>query len=192
MADLKFDYSQVNPYDKNTLKISQKHNHEDDLVDSLQLDPAKRRDKETFEEKGTKFMQQVDEIKRQDTVNRVKEAGVLTQQVVEHERRLHEQKLEIDELKTHLQSAMKDLGVKDDQLRRLEEKSLRLAEDCQKYSKEVKSLTEKNEQLKSANMENKRMMGGLEKQKQGVEREQSQMTKNNKKYEAELAKKEQR
>jgi chromosome segregation ATPase len=156
------------------------------------LDPTNRRDQEGFEERGNKFLKKVEEIKKQDAVVRAKEAGVLNQQVVDQERIIHQQKLEIDELRTHLQTAMKDLAAKDDQLRKLEDKSLRINEECQKYSKELKALAEKNDQLKNVNMETKRMIGGLEKQKQGVEREQSQMTKNNKKYEAELAKKEQR
>jgi len=137
-------------------------------------------------------LKKVEEIKKQDAVVRAKEAGVLNQQVVDQERIIHQQKLEIDELRTHLQTAMKDLTAKDDQLRKLEEKSLRLNEECQKYSRELKALAEKNDQLKNTNMETKRMIGGLEKQKQGVEREQSQLTKNQKKYEADLGKKEQR
>lgn len=67
-----------------------------------------------------------------------------------------------------------------------------MGEECSRLSKELKAANEKNEQLKANNMEAKRQLGGLEKQKQGAEREQSSMIKTQKKFETELAKKDQR
>lgn len=175
------------------MKMSQKNPLNDDhLADSLQLDPTKRHDKEGLEEKGAKFLKKVDDIRKQETMTKLQEYEKMTTQVRDQESTIQRQAQEIDLLKAHMQNALKDMSIKDDQLKKLEEKCLRQNEECQKLSKELKAYLDKNEQLKGANMEVRRQLGGLEKQKQGVEKEQGAMLKAQKKFETELTKKDQK
>lgn len=87
---------------------------------------------------------------------------------------------------------MADIDKKDGLLKKLEEKGSRLTEECEKCLKEIKVLTEKNDHLKATNVELKKNMGGFEKQKIGAEKEQTNLGKVQKKFEADMIKKDQK
>lgn len=193
-ADLRFDYSQVDPYDRHSLKKSQRPLGavaDSDMVDSLHLNDGVR-PKRTMEDEGTRFLKKADEIRKKELIEQVATMEQKDNQISELTSSLHMKQQEAEELKRHLASAIKDLETRDGQVKKLEDKALRLSEECQKLTGELKAAGEKHEQLKGANMEARRQLGGLEKQKQGVEREQSSMAKTSKKFETELGKKDQR
>lgn len=162
------------------------------MVDSLQIDPAKRRDKETLEEKGTKFLKKIDDIKKQDAINRLHDNDKLNELVRQQESQLQAQQMEIQTLKSNLTAALKELASKDSLVKGLEDKVASLGEESKNLSKELKAAVEKNQELKEANMEVRRQLGGLEKQKSGVEKEQGAMLKTQKKFETEMIKKDQK
>lgn len=191
---MKFDYSQVNPFDKNTLKLSQRPSggQEDQLVDSLQLDRDNRDNGKGLEERGQMFLQRVDEIKRAETMGKMKENEQLRVDIMGLESTIQQLRLEMEGMRAHLQAAVKESENKDVLMRRLEEKGARMAEEAARMGKELKAANEKIEQLKNINVETKKQLGGLEKQKQGAERDNSQMAKMHKRYEGEIVKRDQK
>lgn len=214
--DLKYDYSMVNPYDKSTLKNSQvparktgsgsqfaakntginpytaqlrSLEENDNLADSLQIDP--RRD-ETLEDRGRKLLAEANQATKAELLRKADQLADTNAKLAEQSAINSRLLSEIEGYKSRLAGAVKEISTKDEQLRRLDEKALSAMNDNDKLSKEVKSLTEKLEATKLQLMEAKRSLGGITKEKQGAERENTQMTKTQKKVESELAKKEQR
>lgn len=214
--DLKYDYSLVNPYDKSTLKNSQiparktgtgsnfgsKHSggnpftaqlrgleENDNLADSLHIEP--RRD-ETLEDRGRKLLQEAGQATKADLLRKADQLAEANAKLAEQAAALSRLATEADGYKARLAAAVKDLATKDEQLRRLEEKALAAGGENERLAKELRGLGEKHEAAKLQLMDAKRQLGGITKEKQGAERENTQMNKTQKKFEGELAKKEQR
>lgn len=198
--DLMFDYSNINPYNKESLKMSQRPIADSQLADSMQVDNnnvgmslfnnnnPNRHDNNDAE----KLLKHADEIRKRDAVKRVENNLDNEAKIHEMMAQLSMKNSEIETVKQHLKQALADLDARDEQLQRLEDKVLRTNEESIKLTKELKNISEKYELIKQNNMEAKRQLGGLEKQKQGAEREQSLMMKTQKKFEGELAKRDQR
>lgn len=91
--DLKFDYSQVDPYNPSSLKQSRR-------IDNSRLRDEGRRP--TMEEEGTKLLKQAEAVKRDDLLRGVKQKDELERQVREQQVFIAAGKSEIDELKQHL------------------------------------------------------------------------------------------
>lgn len=214
---LRYDYSQVNPYDKSTLKNSEMQGKKgsglgntglnspgtnpylahlkgleenDNLVDSLQLDP--RRDETTLEDRGRKFLAEAGQATKAELLRKADQVAELNSKLADQTAINSRLQHEVDGLKSRLGAVSKELSSKDEQLRRLEEKALGAASEAERLTKELKAVTEKHEAAKLQLMDAKRQLGGLTKEKQGAERENTQMGKTQKKFEGELAKKEQR
>ncbi len=200
--DLKFDYSNINPYDKESLKKSQRPVvgvGDSQLADSMQVDNNTttmfsnnnivRNNDVNY---GEKLLKQADDIRKREAVKRATDN-------IDNETKVHEliaelsnKNGELETVKQHLKQAIAELDNREEQVKKLEDKLLRTNEESIKLTKELKSISEKYETVKQTNMETKRQLGGLEKQKQGAEREQSSMMKTQKKFESELAKRDQR
>ena len=207
---LKFDYSQVNPYDKKTLKNSQipaktvqQHNpysahlrhleDNDDLADSLQLDPRdKPKHGDTLADRGQRLTQKLDAIDAKNATNSAADLITMRQTISEQSSEIADLKRQLDTLQCHMNQAVSDANNKDDMIRKLDDRVNRSMEDVNRLNKEMKAMIEKNEVLKTQNMDMKRQLGSIEKQKLGAERETTMMTKTNKKFETEMSKKEQR
>lgn len=213
---LKFDYSMVDPYDKSTLKNSQVParrtgnssgfggkttgvnpymaqlrglEENDNLADSLQLDA--RRD-ETLEDRGRKLLAEAGQATKAELLRKTDQVADLAAKLSEQQAAQSRLLLEVENLKARLAAAGKELATKDEQLRRLEDKALATAQENERLSRDLKASVEKHEAAKLQLMEAKRQLGGVTKEKQGAERENTQMGKTQKKFESELAKKEQR
>lgn len=203
-AGLKYDYSQVNPYDRSTLKNSQvpprnqqgkqynpytEHLRQlednDDLADSLQIDTRKG-------DKSESLQAQIASLSKKDAAAKLADMASLQQTVADLNSKVSSLHLENEDLRKMLSAAVSDVKQRDEELAKLREKCRIVAEDCNKLQKDLRAAEDKNEQLKSANMDIKRTLGGLERQKQGAEKETTMMSKTQKKIEVELSKKDQK
>lgn len=215
--DLKFDYSQVDPYDKNTLKNSQipakKHTNNsgagsmssaqnpymtqlrhlednDNLTDSLQVEQPRK--DETMAERGQRLLQAAGTATRAEVQRQAEQIAAISAQLADSQAHAARLLADNDALKARLAAAAKDLAGKDDQLRRLDEKATAAGLENERLAKDYKAVSEKHEAAKLQLMEARRQLGGVTKEKMGAERENTQMGKTQKKFEGDLAKKEQR
>lgn len=210
-AGLNFDYSQVNPYDTSNLKNSrlpskqpsQKPNpfsnhlrqleDNDDLADSLQLDPRNReKHGDTLSTRGQKLVQQLDAIDAKNAAASMTDLHNLRQTVSDQSQKIAELTRQLETMQCHMDQAVSDVRQKDDMIRKLDERANRSLSDVDRLTKDLKAMADKNEVLKTQNMEMKRQLGCVEKQKIGAEKETTLMSKTTKKFEGEMAKKEQR
>ena len=213
---LKIDYSQVDPYDKSTLRNSElktkktnkgikEHSNNidnnpytaklrqleqnDELVDSFHIEP--RRD-DTMEERGRRLLTEAGHATKADLLRKAEQVTGLTEQLAEQKAANTGLQHEVERLASKLTQVMTDLATREDQLRRLENKALLTSAEADRLSKELKATNEKFDAAKLQLMDAKRQMGGIAKEKQGAERENNMMNKTQKKFEGDLAKKEQR
>lgn len=215
--DLKYDYSQINPYDKSTLKNSQipakragnlnatsgstsganpytaqlrnMEEEDDNLADSLHIEP--RRD-DTLEERGRRLLTEAGHATKAELIRKGDQVAELNARLAEQTAVNSRLQMELENLKGRLSQAAKEMSLKDEQLRKLEEKAMQGYSESERLAKELKAANERGEAAKLQLMDAKRQLGGLTKEKQGAERENNQMGKTQKKFESELAKKEQR
>jgi chromosome segregation ATPase len=80
---------------------------------------------------------------------------------------IYEQKLKIQALEEDLKIAFDDSSEKDKLITRLEAHNKALNKDNKEYMGKIKKLTDKNESFKSTNMELRRRLQDVERQKQG-------------------------
>lgn len=199
--DLKYDYSQVDPSNANNMALNQlkrsqqkMSGFEDQIADSqsLHLDPSLKAPQPSLEARGANILKKADKVQREETMRKAQALDELTQELYRKQETLQQRDLELAELRQHLEQALADLNQKDVLVKKLEDKAGRLGEESQRLSKELKAASDKNDQLKQANMDARRQLGGLERQKSTAEKEQNQLNKTNRRHQDEMAKKDQR
>lgn len=102
---------------------------------------------------------------------------------------IHKQRLEIDSLKSDLERAFDELAHKDKQLEKLEERGSSLTTEIETYMKQMTKINEKNAEYKKTNMELRRKLQEVEASKKGTEIQHTHLSKAQKKFDTELAKK---
>ena len=141
------------------------------------------------QKKGSNLLKQVDNIKKKDTVKRLKDLDELNKVSSEQEQLIYQQKLEIKALKEDLEQSVKDLSEKDQIIKKLESRATNLSTDQESYLDKVKKMEEKSEQLKKDNMELRKQLADTDKLNKGSSKQFQHLEKTVKTLNQQLEKK---